>query len=268
MKFTAVELPYNFQNLISNELTNDLFILNDSFFVKRSKAITKAFLNWENQLNVIQVVKSQSFTLPILEAQITEDKLWVLMPYYPNLTTLTDTKITQTILAELAKLVQQLHALKITPADNINKWEPIVQLNLYCNLIQTNNPQLDAIKKELISWLQTYQPTKLVLAHNDLVANNFVCHQKKWYLIDWDFATLNDPLFDVASFASETLKAPENVTNWLQLFNLNNEQLTIVNSWIKYQNLIWYHWALFLHQKTKIKTYQIIADEKLISLLT
>lgn len=267
MKFTNVELPYNFENFHAQELTNDLFILNNSFFVKRSKEISKAFLNWDNQLNVIQLVRNQPFTLPILEAVIADDKLWVLMPYFQNLTTLASTKINQEILTEIAKLIQQLHAVAVT-TDNITTWNALKQLNLYCNLVTVDNSELTTIKNELMSFFETYQPKKLVLSHNDLVTNNFVFHDNKWYLIDWDFATLNDPLFDLASFASETLKSQTDIDYWLQLFNLAEQELATIKIWIKYQNLIWYHWAAYLLQKTKDKTYQTIAEEKLKSLLS
>ncbi|MGL5268767.1 MAG: phosphotransferase [Spiroplasma sp.] len=263
MKFNSIELPYHFENSKEQGLTNDLFILNNDFFVKCSKPLTKAFLDWENEINVIALIKTQPFTLPILETQIFEDKLWILMPYYQNLSTLADHKINQEILQQLAKLVKYLHTTKIKPKNKIKKWEPLAQLNLYCNLVQINTNNLGAIKNELEIWLKSYQPEKIVLSHNDLVINNFVFHQEKWYLIDWDFATLNDPLFDIASFASETLKTDQDINYWYQLFQLSQKDLTIVNYWIKYQNLIWYHWAIFLYQKTKNKIYHTIAEAKI-----
>lgn len=266
MKFNNIELPYNFKEYQDHGLTNDLFILNDQFFVKRSRTITKNFLNWENQLNVISLIKSQPFTLPILDAQISEEKLWILMPYYQNLSTLSQNLINQELLQQLAKLVQQLHDV-ITENNQIVKWNPIEQLNKYCNLFATTDEKVLTIKNDLTLWFKTYQPKTIVLSHNDLVLNNFVCHENKWYLIDWDFATLNDHLFDVASFASETLKNQLDISYWYQLFNLSEDDLKIVNYWIKYQNLIWYHWAMFLHQKTNTKIYQTIAEEKLKMLL-
>lgn len=268
MKFNSVKLPYIFENTTKEQgLTNDLFILNEIFFVKRSKLLTKAFLDWKNQLNVIALIKSQPFTLPILETQISEEKLWILMPYYKNLTTLSNYKINQEILQKLAKLVNQVHVIEINPENKIKIWNPIEQLNLYYNLVQTNNTTIITIKKELETWLTSYKPKKIVLSHNDLVVDNFVCLKDKWYLIDWDFATLNDWLFDIASFASETLKNPQDISYWYQLFQLSQNELKIINYWIKYQNLIWYHWAIFFYQQTKNKTYQIIADEKLKMLL-
>lgn len=268
MKFTMVELPYNFKSINEQGLTNDLFILNDIFFVKRSKNWSKAFLNWENQLNIINLIRNKPFTLPILEAKITEEKLWVLMPYYQNLSTLSNHEINQKTLQQLALLVQQLHEIEVKDIDKIIKWDALKQLNLYYNLISNDNETIVSIKKELESWFNSYHPKNLVLSHNDLIINNFVCYQKEWYLIDWDFATLNDKLFDIASFASETLKKEEDINYWYQLFQLSENDLTIINYWIKYQNFIWYHWAMFLYQKTKDKIYQIIAQEKIKMLLT
>lgn len=263
MKFKQVALPYNFQIIKTKGLTNDLLILNDKYFVKRSKPITKAFLNWKNQINVIDEIKNAKFTLPILEATIADDKLWVLMPYYQNLTTLSKQTINQTTLKALAKLVQELHQVKIK--NKIKHWDAINQLNLYCNLIK---PEFDfqTIKNDLRQWLKTYQPKQKVLAHNDLVINNFVYQNKKWYLIDWDFAAVNDRLFDIAAFVSETLTKSEDINYWYQLFDISDSELQIINYWIKYQNLIWYHWAEYLAQKTNQKIYQTIAKLKLANL--
>lgn len=263
MKFKKVALPYNFQASKEQGLTNDLLILNNQYFVKRSKSITKAFLNWKNQINVINQIKNAKFTLPILETTIADDKLWILMPYYQNLISLAKKEINQETLKELAKLVQQLHQTKIK--NNINKWNPTKQLNLYCNLIKSEYEFL-TIKNELIQWLKTYQPKQIVLAHNDLVIDNFVYQNKKWYLIDWDFAALNDRLFDIASFVSETLTKTEDINYWYQLFQITEAELKIINNWIKYQNLIWYHWAQYLYKKTNNEIYQIIAKTKLVNL--
>lgn len=263
MKFKQVALPYNFQPSKAQGLTNDLLILNNKYFVKRSKPITKAFLNWKNQINVINEIKNAKFTLPILETTIADDKLWILMPYYQNLSALAKQTINQETLKILAKLVQQLHQIKIK--NNIKQWDAIKQLNLYCNLIKSKD-NFQTIKNELIQWLKTYQPQQIVLAHNDLIIDNFVYQDKKWYLIDWDFATLNDRLFDIASFVSETLTKSEDINYWYQLFKISESELEIINNWIKYQNLIWYHWAEYLYQKTNNKTYQTIAKIKLANL--
>jgi thiamine kinase-like enzyme len=45
-------------------------------------------------------------------------------------------------------------------------------------------------------------PVTLVFGHNDLLAANFMDDGKRLWLIDWDYAGLNSPLFDLANLAS------------------------------------------------------------------
>ena len=45
-------------------------------------------------------------------------------------------------------------------------------------------------------------PVRLVFGHNDLLPANFMDDGKRLWLIDWDYAGLNSPLFDLANLAS------------------------------------------------------------------
>ena len=43
---------------------------------------------------------------------------------------------------------------------------------------------------------------QLVFGHNDLLAANFIDDGDRLWLIDWDYAGFNSPLFDLANLAS------------------------------------------------------------------
>jgi len=45
-------------------------------------------------------------------------------------------------------------------------------------------------------------PIDVVLGHNDMLAANFIEEKKRLWLIDWDYAGFNSPLFDLANVAS------------------------------------------------------------------
>lgn len=45
-------------------------------------------------------------------------------------------------------------------------------------------------------------PTEIVFAHNDLLPGNFIDDGKRLWLIDWDYAGFNSPLFDLANLSS------------------------------------------------------------------
>jgi thiamine kinase-like enzyme len=45
-------------------------------------------------------------------------------------------------------------------------------------------------------------PVELVFGHNDLLAANFIDDGKRLWLVDWDYAGFNSPLFDLGGLAS------------------------------------------------------------------
>jgi thiamine kinase-like enzyme len=45
-------------------------------------------------------------------------------------------------------------------------------------------------------------PVRMVFGHNDLLPGNFMDDGERLWLIDWDYAGLNTPLFDLANLAS------------------------------------------------------------------
>ncbi|MGE0022262.1 MAG: phosphotransferase [Hyphomicrobium sp.] len=47
-------------------------------------------------------------------------------------------------------------------------------------------------------------PIDVVFGHNDLLAANFIDDGKKLWLIDWDYAGFNSPLFDLGGLASNS----------------------------------------------------------------
>ena len=48
-------------------------------------------------------------------------------------------------------------------------------------------------------------PVELVFGHNDLLAANFIDDGERLWLVDWDYAGFNSPLFDLGGLASNNL---------------------------------------------------------------
>ncbi len=72
-------------------------------------------------------------------------------------------------------------------------------------------PSLIAIAEELE---RAVGPITLVFGHNDLLAANFIDTGERLWLIDWDYAGFNSPLFDLANLASNNALTPED-EDWL-----------------------------------------------------
>jgi thiamine kinase-like enzyme len=61
---------------------------------------------------------------------------------------------------------------------------------------------------------QAVGPVDIVFGHNDLLPSNFLDDGKKLWLIDWDYAGFNSPLFDLSNLASNN-EVAEQDERWL-----------------------------------------------------
>lgn len=57
-------------------------------------------------------------------------------------------------------------------------------------------------------------PVRLVFGHNDLLAANFIDDGRRLWLVDWDYAGFNSPLFDLGGLASNNELSPAQ-EDWL-----------------------------------------------------
>jgi thiamine kinase-like enzyme len=64
----------------------------------------------------------------------------------------------------------------------------------------------------------TVGPVEIVLGHNDLLAANFIDDGNRLWLVDWEYAGFNSPLFDLGGLASNSDFAPEQAERVLSLY--------------------------------------------------
>ena len=73
------------------------------------------------------------------------------------------------------------------------------------SLSEASSPDLRQIRR-LVAQSEELEamvgPIELVFGHNDLLAANFIDDGKRLWLVDWDYAGFNSPLFDLANLAS------------------------------------------------------------------
>jgi thiamine kinase-like enzyme len=56
---------------------------------------------------------------------------------------------------------------------------------------------------------QAVGPVQIVFAHNDLLAANLINDGERLWLIDWDYAGFNSPLFDLANLSTNNELSPD-----------------------------------------------------------
>ena len=63
--------------------------------------------------------------------------------------------------------------------------------------------QLPALRLEAAQLEAGIGPVDIVVAHNDLLAANFIDDGARLWLIDWEYAGFNSPLFDLANLSCD-----------------------------------------------------------------
>ncbi len=163
--------------------------------------------------------------------------------------------------ARVGHLMRKLHALNKTID---HEFDPLKTYKTYRKHVQKPlileslaKPYLDFIKKNRVV---------STLCHNDWVPDNIGFHQSRDYLLDYEYAGDNDPLFDVTSFLSENnITDPIFRDQFLEAyFNKNyptNLQETLLY-WEAFHHILWCCWAQMMHKQRKKAIYATIALDK------
>jgi thiamine kinase-like enzyme len=61
-------------------------------------------------------------------------------------------------------------------------------------------------------------PIDVVFGHNDLLAANFIDDGRRLWLVDWEYAGFNSPLFDLGGLASNSELFPDQAEQALSLY--------------------------------------------------
>lgn len=165
-----------------------------------------------------------------------------------------------------AKLIRKLHDSNIVTR---NEFNPVSLLHEYRGKITHLLHPIDDY---------FYLTTKLQaidnphhLCHNDLVSGNLLFTDDQDYLIDYEYAKDNDPLFDIMSFITENniIDKTQREQFYTAYFS---EPLTdkIRNELMIYEafhNLLWCTWANMMYNLLQEDIYKVIANGKYNSLL-
>ncbi len=160
-----------------------------------------------------------------------------------------------------AKLIRKLHDAKIITH---NEFNCISLLREYQSKIQASLFPLEKYYYLIDKVKQIHNPH--ILCHNDLVSGNLLFTDSKDYLIDYEYAKDNDPLFDIMSFLTEN-----NITdlNKRQLFYQTYFETTLTDKvkhelsvYESFHNLLWCTWATMMFDLLHENIYKEIATDK------
>lgn len=116
--------------------------------------------------------------------------------------------------SEIIQLIRACHYKipKVLSGPTLAFWVFQVLRN-YAHSIQAGNSQWQAQLSSLMKIASQLEAQvgeiELVFGHNDLLAANFMDDGDRLWLIDWDYAGFNSPLFDLGGLASNNEFSPQ-----------------------------------------------------------
>ncbi len=115
-------------------------------------------------------------------------------------------------LSRIAALLRRVHALQIpTPTRTINpaQWIEIYTAALSKRASPAVDPQLYAAAAARAADLERFAPSPRVVCHSDLHALNLIEQSDALILLDWEYAHIADPLWDLAGWSANNDLEPE-----------------------------------------------------------
>lgn len=153
----------------------------------------------------------------------------------------------------VSDLMKKTHA---SPKSFPNLFDWRAELEKYEQIVREMNGGLffdyAVLKNKLIEFMdENIRHTVLMPCHNDTVPENFVVNdQGKAWLIDWEYAGMNDPSWDVAAYIIESRLTEEAIDFLIAEYYgevPSEQEILKIKCYMLAQDLLWTVWALIRH---------------------
>ena len=150
---------------------------------------------------------------------------------------------------KIAPILQTIHASgkelkgEFAPFDEIKKYESLIQGEI-------SYPNYEAVRKSVLSLKNELEKIGIEKksCHIDLVPENFIeGPDGHLYLIDWEYSSMNDPMWDLAALFLESEFTPEEEADFLAYYEgdktpVSREKIRIYKI---LQDIIWSLWTIY-----------------------
>jgi len=168
--------------------------------------------------------------------------------YIENAETL-DSATIKTKFEKIALILQTIHASgkelkgEFAPFEEIKKYESLIQGVI-------SYPNYEAVRKSVLSLKNELEKIGVnkKSCHIDLVPENFIEGPNgHLYLIDWEYSSMNDPMWDLAALFLESEFTPEEEADFLAYYEgdktpVSREKIRIYKI---LQDIIWSLWTIY-----------------------
>lgn len=252
-----IETPITSTKYIADGLSNDNFIINNRSLIKIKDKLRQPFNNFTAEMMASDMMASKGLAPRILNAS--DDGKIIHFQLLNNVTYLSSPP-TNDEFALVANLINTLHKIKIKVPLTFDLRAMITHYKA------ATGPQFADAKYE-VQIIAAYEAVldrdRYVLSHNDIVRGNLLFQKDKAYLIDYEYAAMNDPLFDHLSFLGENdIDDPILIADYLRIAGINPEPRKVFAMQMG-ADLLWFYWAHYMFKITNKDIFLAIAGTKL-----
>lgn len=232
------------------------WLINGQYVYREVNQILDPFIDFENEYLCQKMASDANISVPLVDYNLkTGEKTTTFIPETVFLAS--PSQLNQIIL--VAKVIAKLHQLPIQGLKPFDFLKRINYYKQYLNIKITTSEEA-LVYRKIADLDEKYPP---VFSHNDLVKGNLLFLNNRVYLIDFEYASLNSPLFDLASFLSENnLNSSEEIATLLSNYTLNDFPLEEIETYRLALDYLWMYWALARFKLTKNPVFETIYFEK------
>lgn len=245
---------------IEEGITNSNFLFNDAYVLRIPKENMEPLLDHNCEKEVYKVIEPLKISEKLLFLDSTSGikvSKFIHNTHFYNV-------ISSEEIGYVAKNLKKLHNSNLKVPFGYKMFN---RLEEYKKLIPAKYYVNEDYEKRVIKEVsKIFSKDEVCLCHNDLVRGNLLFRFNSCFFIDWQMASMNNPLFDLASFISENNLNQEQEILFLKKYygyKYNTLKKKRVDTFVNFEDLLFYYWAMQYFLSRKEKIYLDIAKEKL-----
>ena len=247
--------------LLNDGFTNENFLINDAYVFRIIKKDRDPSLSFKLEYEIYKMIEPLNISEKI--KFFNENNGDKISGFVHNSRFYNPTPNNEQILY----LVRALKKLHNSGLDCKVYYDPFKKLTIYKKGLEENLLLDQKYEKAIIKeYKAKFNKEELVLSHNDLVKGNLLFKYNGLTIIDWECASMNIAYFDLASFISENNLKEDQIDYFLKKYfgykytNIKRKKVDLV---ARFQDILFYYWALYYYKKRGDEIYFSIAIDKL-----
>ena len=231
---------------VKGGLTNDTYsfrVGGEKYILRSTRDDTNKNINRYVEYDILEIIKHQDFSVEKIFFSQTSGIAIFRFVEHDSFFEGEEKQIT-----EIAKNIKSLHNIGVqgVPELRFNKL-----ISEYTNNIKFNPFFFEGIESHIDNAMELFGQDSIMssLCHNDLLSSNILFANEQAKIIDWEFSSLNDKYWDLASLVSENNLTEKQIILFEKTYGtMDREKLNI---FIYIVSVFWVAWC-FQHENQTV----------------